>query len=75
MSFFETLPEITDRQEFVCDEGHGACEPVQHEFIFYLERDENGITTDAKHEVLWCSSCCNAGISVWDNDLEDVVDL
>lgn len=73
MSYFETLPQITDRQEFICDEGHGACEPVQREFEYYREEDFNGNVTNIMYETVWCSSCCNAGISVWDNDKEDVV--
>lgn len=58
MSIFETLPEITDRQYFICEEGHGECTPVEVHFGPYTS---------------WVSDCCQSGICVWDNDKDDVV--
>lgn len=74
MSYFETLPEITPRQEFVCDNGHGVCTPIQVNNEYYRVTDDStGEVIYSKHRTEWVSDCCHSGVCVWDNDLEDVV--
>lgn len=69
------LPVITDEQEWCCSRGCGVCTPKPIEREFSRTTEADGTVLERKTEQVWVSACCLAALMLWDNGMQDFVDV
>lgn len=72
-----TLPQLTESQCFLCDQcGSGnAVKPLHHRNVYQLIiNNQTGIYTE-NFVMIYVSPCCKANIAVWDESVEDYIDI
>ncbi|WDE16921.1 hypothetical protein KMZ14_05080 [Acinetobacter schindleri] len=72
-----TLPELTNMQQFLCDQcGSGnPVKPLHYKNVY--QRILNMQTGEGmeKFEMIYVSPCCKGDLSIWDDVLEDYVEI
>ena len=72
-----TLPELTSMQSFLCDQcGSGeVVKPLHYKNVY--QRILNMQTNEGteKFEMIYVSPCCKGDLSIWDDSIEDYVEI
>lgn len=60
------LPDLTEGQQWTCENGCGNCRPVQADFEYSREEVPEGVLLSSKTCKVWVSHCCKGNLVLWD---------
>ena len=66
------LPDLTEGQQWTCENGCGNCRPEQADFEYSREETPHGVQPNSRTCKVWVSHCCKANLVLWDerNEVE-----